>query len=139
MPLRDIFITVVILGLLPSCLLRPWIGILVWSWLGYMNPHKLCWGFARGMPFAFIVAVAVVLGIATAPDEKRRGLPMTRETLMLIGLWVVYTFSTVLAWYPDEAWPQWLKVSKIFLFTFFTLLYFQDRHRLRLLFMVLAL
>ena len=91
------------------------------------------------MPFAFIVAIAVILGIATAHDEKRRGLPMTRETLMLMGLWVVYTFSTVLAWYPDEAWPQWLKVSKILLFTFFTLFYFQDRHRLRLLFMVLAL
>jgi putative inorganic carbon (HCO3(-)) transporter len=91
------------------------------------------------MPFAFIVAVAVLLGIGTAHDEKRRGLPMTRETLMLIGLWAVYTFSTVLAWYPAEAWPQWLKVSKILLFTFFTLFYFQDRTRLRLLFMVLAL
>jgi putative inorganic carbon (hco3(-)) transporter len=91
------------------------------------------------MPFAFMVAIAVILGIATAHDEKRRGLPMSRETLMLIGLWAVYTFSTILAWYPDEAWPQWFKISKVLLFVFFTLYYFQDRHRLRLLFMVLAL
>jgi probable O-glycosylation ligase (exosortase A-associated) len=91
------------------------------------------------MPFAFIVAMAVLLGITTAPDEKRRGLPMSRETLMLMALWAVYTFTTVFAWYPDEAWPQWWKVSKILLFTFFTLFYFQDRTRLRSLFMVLAL
>jgi putative inorganic carbon (hco3(-)) transporter len=139
MPLRDIFITVVIIGLLPSCLFRPYFGILVWSWLGYMNPHKLCWGFARFLPFAFIVAICVLLGLVTAPDAKRRGMPMFRETWMLLGLWAMYTVSTIFSWYPNEAWPHLWKVSKILLFTFLTLFYFQDRKRLRTLFMVLAL
>lgn len=139
MPLRDIFLTVVILGLLPSCLLRPWIGILVWSWLGYMNAHKLCWGFARGMPWAEIVAITVFMGILVSPDKERRALPNFKETWMLLGLWAVYTLSTIFAWYPAEAWPQWEKVSKILLFTFLTLLYFQNRERLRILFLVLAL
>src|SRR5262245_56144701 len=102
MPLRDIFLTVVILGLLPSCLLRPWIGILVWSWLGYMNAHKLCWGFARDMPWAQIVAITVFMGILVSPDKERRALPNFKETWMLLGLWAVYTLSTIFAWYPDR-------------------------------------
>ena len=139
MPLRDIFITIVIIGLLPSCLFRPHVGILVWSWLGYMNPHKLCWGFARFLPFAFMVAVCVLFGLATAPDAKKKGMPMYRETWMLLGLWAMYLVSTIFSWYPGEAWPHLWKVSKILLFTFLTLFYFQDRTRLRTLFMVLAL
>jgi probable O-glycosylation ligase (exosortase A-associated) len=139
MPIRDIFLTLTIFGLLPVCFKRPWIGLLVWAWLGYMNPHKLCWGFARGMPFAQIVALVVLTGILMDRDNLRRQIPMFRETLMMAGLWIIFTFTTVFSFYPDEAWPHLGKVSKILLFTFVPLLYFQDRERLRMLFMVLAL
>ena len=44
--MRDILVTVLVFGMLPLILWRPWIGILVWSWLGYMNPHRQTWGFA---------------------------------------------------------------------------------------------
>lgn len=104
-----------------------------------MNPHKLCWGFARSLPFAFIVAVAVILGLVTVPDEKRRSLPMFRESWFLLALWADYTFSTVFSLYPELAWPHLWKLSKILLFTFITILYLQDRYRLRCLFMVLAI
>jgi probable O-glycosylation ligase (exosortase A-associated) len=58
---------------------------------------------------------------------------------LLIGLWADYLFTTAVAVYPDEAWPQLIKVSKILLFTFLTMMFFQNRERLRALFMVLAL
>ena len=91
------------------------------------------------MPFAYIIAVVVLIGVMTTRDEKRRTLPVCRETLLLIALWGVYTLSTAFALYPDEAWPQWWKVSKILIFSVLTLLYFQDRYRLRILFLVVAL
>lgn len=62
MPIRDIFLTAFVLLLLPVCFLRPWIGGLVWAWLGYMNPHRLCWGFAHDLPFALVVALATMGG-----------------------------------------------------------------------------
>ena len=40
--MRDIAVTAVVFGLLPFILWRPHIGILVWTWLGLMNPHRLC-------------------------------------------------------------------------------------------------
>ena len=139
MPIRDIVLTAIIVGLIPVCLSRPWIGILVWSWIGYMNPHKLCWGFARTMPVGYIVAIPVLMGIVSVPDKERRPIPFTRETWMLLFLWLDYAFTTSISFYPELAWPHLWKVSKILLFTFLTLMYFQDRARLRALFMVLAL
>jgi len=48
--MRDLFVTAVIFGLLPFIFKRPWVGILVWAWLSYMNPHRLAWGFALISP-----------------------------------------------------------------------------------------
>jgi len=45
--MRDLFVLAVVFGSVPVILARPWIGVLVWSWLAYMNPHRLAWGIAR--------------------------------------------------------------------------------------------
>ncbi len=62
--MRDLVVTLAVFGLLPLILWRPWLGILAWSWLGYMNPHRLAWGFATTMPFALMVAMATLVGLA---------------------------------------------------------------------------
>lgn len=139
MSIRDVVLTMVVFALLPVCLVRPWRGILVWSWLGYMNPHKLTWGFAREMPFASMVAVATLMGVVAAPDKERRAIPWSRETVLLAALWTIYAFTTVFAQNPDLAWPALEKISKILLFIFLTIMYFQSRERLHALFLVLAL
>lgn len=139
MPIRDIVLTAFIIYLVPVSLKKPWIGVLSWCWLTFMNPHYLCWGFARTLPFAQIIAIATVVGIVMSPDKERRGIPLTAQTQLLAGLWLVYTFTTIFAWYPDRAWDLWEKVSKILLFVFFSLMYFQNRERLRYMFLVLAL
>lgn len=139
MPIRDVVLTAIIFGVLPVCFVRPWIGILVWSWIGYMNPHRLTWGFAYSMPVAQMVGIATIAGILLMPDKERRPIPWLRETRLLLGLWGIYTLTTFMALYPDEAWPQLEKVSKILLFTFLTLKFFQTRERIRSLFLVLAL
>lgn len=137
MPVRDLLVTVIVIASLPISFRSPWIGVLVWSWLAYMNPHRLSWGFAYDMPFAQWVAIATLLGLLFSRD--RGPLPRTRETYLLMALWVLFTLSTIFAVYPDLAWPQWEKVSKAFLFTFLALLLFQDRTRLRYLLLTIVL
>jgi putative inorganic carbon (hco3(-)) transporter len=51
--MRDIIVTAIVFGLLPMALSRPYVGLYLYSWLSYMNPHKLTWGFATSMPFAY--------------------------------------------------------------------------------------
>lgn len=59
--MRDIALVIIVFGSLPFILARPYIGILMWSWLGYMSPHRLAYGFAYDFPFAQIVAITTIL------------------------------------------------------------------------------
>jgi hypothetical protein len=58
----DIIATLLAVGSLPFILRKHFFGVLMWTWLGLMNPHKLCWGFALTMPYAQIVAIAILVG-----------------------------------------------------------------------------
>ena len=68
---RDIVLTAFILGLLPAVLVRPHWGILLWTWVGLMNPHKMTWGFAYNFPFAMIIGVVTILAILMSREPKR--------------------------------------------------------------------
>ena len=80
--MRDIVLTLVIFGTLPFILWRPHIGVLVWTWIGFMNPHRLTWGFAYDMPFAMIVAVVTLVALLISREPKK--IPWTRETIFLL-------------------------------------------------------
>lgn len=136
-PVRDILITVVVLGLLPVCLARPWIGILVWSWLGYMNPHRLTWGFAYNLPFAQMAAIATLAGLIFTRD--RRPLPRASEVYLLLGLWATFLLSTMFSLYPDDAWLQFAKVSKILFMTLVTIVLCRGPKKVKALIWVIAL
>ncbi len=137
MSFRDLSLIVTILGLLPVCFFRPWIGVLVWAWIGLMNPHRLTWGLAYSMPFAMLVAIATLGGLVFTSD--RRPLPRTRELYILIALWGVFVLSTFQALYPLDAWDYLSRVSKILLMTFVSLLLLQDEKKLRAFVWVIAL
>jgi probable O-glycosylation ligase (exosortase A-associated) len=128
--LRDIALTLFILGLLPFILARAWVGVLVWTWIGLMNPHKLTFGFARDFPFALIVGVATLVAILISSERGRR-LPLTPVTTTLIAFVLWMSVTTLFALYPDAAWTQWNKVMKIQLMVFVTLLVMQSRERIQ--------
>jgi probable O-glycosylation ligase (exosortase A-associated) len=136
MPIRDVLVTLTVVAALPFCLARPWVGLLVWSWISYMNPHRLTWGFAHDLPFAMMVGLATLVGFPFAGDRKP--VVWTRETLLLLLLWGWFTVTTVFAMYPESAWIKWEATSKSLLMAFLTIPLFQDRRRLRILLLVIA-
>ena len=136
MPVRDIVLVVVIAGLLPVCFFRTWIGVLVWVWLAFMNPHRLTWGFANTLPFSEWVAMATLAGLVFSGDRKR--FVWTRETILLLALWAWFCVTTLTALYPEAARGQLERVSKILLMAFLPIPFFQDRRRLRVLLLVVA-
>ena len=134
--MRDVILTAIVFGALPFCFKRPYIGVLFWSWISFMSPHRLTWGFAYDLPFAQIVAVPTLAGLIFSKD--RRPIPMSPITILLGGFWLHMALTTVFAWYPDEAWPDIVRVSKIFFMTFVTIAVIHDRRELRYLLMVEA-
>lgn len=117
--------------------MRPWLGILVFSWVGYMNPHRYCWGPAHDFPFAQIVAVATLAGFFFTRDKDR--LHFERESVLILLLWIVFTVTTFSAVYHDSAWLMWQKTSKVLLMVLLTIPLIIDREKLRHLLLTIAL
>jgi probable O-glycosylation ligase (exosortase A-associated) len=126
-----------IAGLIPVSFLRPWIGVLAWSWIAYMAPHRLAWGFAFNLPVAMMIGVATIAGFVIAKDKKP--LPRVAEVWLILLLAAHFTLTTLLAINPELAWGKWDWVFKGLLIAFVTIWLFQDRSRLRALFMVITL
>lgn len=135
--MRDILVTLAVLGALPFVFRRPHYGIYLWSWLSYMNPHRLAWGFAVNLPFAMVTAVATLISYLFSKEPKR--FPLTRETFLLLVLLAWMTFTTFMAFYPQLAWAEWDKVWKIQLMTLVTAMLITDHKRLDGLIWVIVL
>jgi len=135
--MRDIFVTAVVFGALLLVFKHPHYGIYLWSWLSYMNPHKLAWGFATSIPFAFMTAVLTLTVYLLSKEPKR--MPWTPETILLLIFLGWVTLTTFFALYPQLAWVQWDKVMKIQIMTLLTAMLITDRKRLEGLVWVIAL
>lgn len=135
--MRDIALALVIFSILPFVFSRPHFGLYLYSWLSYMNPHRLAYGFAYTFPWAYITAIVTLLGLFFSKEPKR--MPWTREltVLTLLLLWMVVTSS--FAFFPQLAWPQMEKVAKIMLMIFLTPLVINTRERLHYLIWVIVL
>jgi len=137
MAIRDVVLLLIIVGSLPFCFARPWIGILMWSWIGYMNPHRYAWDVVKyALPPALLVGIPTLAGLVLT--KERKPFIWCRETILVIVLWCWFTVTTVCSLYPDDAWPEWIRVSKVILMLLVTVPLFQDRKKLRWLLLVIA-
>lgn len=135
--MRDILITVVTFSFLLMVFKHPHYGIYLWSWLSYMNPHKLAWGFATNISFALMTAVVTMTAYLISKEPKR--LPWTPETILLVIYLGWVTFTTFFALYPESAWIEWQRVLKIQTMTLLTAMLITDRKRLEGLVWVIAI
>jgi probable O-glycosylation ligase (exosortase A-associated) len=127
--MRDILFTVIVLGSLPVILFRPYVGILVFAWLGYFNPQKLSWGFATDIPFSLMVALTTLVALAFSNERKR--IPITGLTVAWLLFIVWMGITTVFAFYPDAALVQYERVLKIQLMSFAVILLITNEKRLQ--------
>jgi probable O-glycosylation ligase (exosortase A-associated) len=135
--MRDIVVTLLVFSAVPFVLVRPWLGILLWSWLGYMNPHRLSWGFAYDFPFSQVAALATLTGLVFTRD--RRGLPLTGTMVVWLLFLGWMTVTTYYALDPTVAMADFEKTMKIQLFALLTVSLIRTRERLTALVWVIAL
>jgi len=137
--MRDLFVTGVVLGILPLILRAPYIGILLWSWLGYMNPHRLAYGFAVTAPFAQITAIVTIIGLLINLKTESAKVPWSREVIVLLMFIAWMLISTIDAQFPQFAWPPFTKVIKIQVMIVLTLMLINTRPRIHHVVWIIAL
>src|SRR5438132_4281776 len=135
--MRDVALTLVIFGTLPFILWRPHIGVLVWSSIWFITPHRRTWSFAYDMPFAMIVALVTLVSLLISREPKK--IPWTRETILLLIFLGWLLLTTFNAMYPARAWPHLNQIWKILLMVYVTMILMQSKERIEELVWVIAL
>jgi probable O-glycosylation ligase (exosortase A-associated) len=126
--MRDIALALFIFGTIPFILTRPYIGLLVWSWLGYMNPHRLCYGFAISFPWVQLIAIVTLASLMFS--KERKNIPRSAVSVLLMVFLMWTALSTFYAVVPDSAWAAWKEFGKVMVMVFVTLILVNNRKRM---------
>lgn len=136
MSIRDLLVLGIVFGALPFVLRRPHYGVLLWSWLAFMNPHRMSWGIAYDFPVAMVAGLVTLFSVLVTSEPKK--LPVTPVTVTLILFVIWMSISTVFAFSPD-AMEGWEKMIKIQLIIFVIIMIMRTRERINQLVWVIVL
>ncbi len=134
--MRDVIVVFIFVVWLLFAFLRPHVGVLLLSWLGYMNPHRLSWGFAYNLPLSYTAALVTIPVFLFSKEKK--SIPINAITifwLLFLG-WICIT--TLAAFHPEQAQQQLIKVLKIQIVIYLTLAMFTSKERIHQLLWVIV-
>ncbi len=126
-------------GLLGLTLARPFVGVLLWSYISFLNPQRLIWGIGTSVPWALVVFCVTVAGCLLAREPKR---PTTLNMIpaLLLALLVCFTVTSLTALAPPPmVWEKWETVSKVLLGALLTALLLTDRRRIHALLWIMVI
>jgi probable O-glycosylation ligase (exosortase A-associated) len=110
--MRDLAFAATLVSLLALAAARPFVGVLVWCWIGFMNPHRECWGFAVSMPWAMLTFLVTVFGCVVAREPKR--LSLNAVTVLLAVFGVCITLTSIIGITPaEQRWQMWDRTIKV--------------------------
>lgn len=92
--MRDLVLITSFVIMLGPAFSMPHVGVLVWTWVALMNPHRLSFGFTRGLQLNLIIAVITLLAWILSRERVR--IPMTATTGLMIvfTIWMIVTTFT---------------------------------------------
>lgn len=125
-----------LLGLIPSIFINPYIGVLLYSWISFMSPHRLVWGFVTEIPLALVTAIATLIAWLASNEPKR--LRFDATVWLILAFAVVITVTTMLALNPKAAFIFWDRTIKELLFVLVTIALTTNRIRFHALLWVMA-
>jgi putative inorganic carbon (hco3(-)) transporter len=128
-----------LLVLLPIVFVRPFVGVILWSWISFMQPQRLVYGGVGGeLPWALLIFCATIIGCVLAREPKR--FPVNAMTVLIALFLVLITTTTMFALAPwDDAEKRWEFVFKEFLFLLVTAALLTSRERIHALIWVMVM
>lgn len=128
MGFRDIVVVGIVLVLALWAIRRPWIGVMNWTWLSIMNPHRYTWGFAFSAPLAAIAAASTLLGLIITKERRSPFHGAPTIWFLLFTAWI--TISWRMGYDPNGDYYQWTKVMKIFFMTYVALMLLMSKQHI---------
>lgn len=128
MSIRDIVLGIVILVAGLYALRRAWAGVLLWTWISVMNPHRYAWGALVNAPVAAFAGGIALLGLIFT---KERRSPFIGTSVTIFALFVIWmTLSWLMGHDVSGDYFQWNKCIKIYLMIFVTIALLQTKEHI---------
>lgn len=135
--MRDLLVFVLFIGVLPQCYLRPWVGLMAFSFLAYNRTQDLTWGFARSLPISQFIALATLAGWLTV-EPRPLSVRDPRNRVQWL-LWLVIGVSIFANEFRyDVQWNRYVELGKVILIAQLTAAFIVNRARLRQMMAVIA-
>ncbi len=135
--MRDFALTLIIFGAIPCIILRPHIGIVMWTWVSLMNPHRLTWGYSSELPISLIIGLVTIAAWMMSKESKK--VPWTGISVVML-LFVLWTnFTVIFAIDQEAALAKGIQFDKIVLMVFLTMVLMGSEKRLNALIWTIAL
>ena len=86
--MRAVIVTLIIFGAVPWMLYYPFTGLMFWVGIGYLNPHRLAYGFARDLPFVQVTAIVTMIAWIFSKEPKKfpvNAVTITSGTMRIIA------------------------------------------------------
>lgn len=135
--MRDILLLMI---LAPGCVIalrRPFVGAMLWAWLGIMNPHRLTYGFMYDAPVAQAIALCMLIGMLRSEEKRSPFVGAPVKWLVAFVAWMCLTTAT--AFYPQPSFILLQKILKIDLMLVLTLMVVRTRREIIALAWVVAM
>lgn len=136
--MRSLFFVLDMLCLLPIAMVRPFVGVLLWDWVAFMNPHRLVWGFGVDWPWALASFVMTIIGWVFSREPKRIAVNPTTVLMGLFVLGITVNMAFAMSPWPVE-YAAWLRVLKMFLFFIITASLLTDKRRIDALIWIIVI
>lgn len=130
----NLVMTIVYLGA-AWALMHPAVGVLLWTWVSVMNPHKLTYG-AENAPVAAIVGGATLIGLFLTRDKRQFFMVAPSLMLLLFTLWICVTYQ--FSFYPEQCFEMLVRILKINLMIFVLMMLLYTRKHIIALVWVLV-
>lgn len=120
----------------PAIIFKPYIGVLVWSWVSHMVPHSYTYGFAATFPFLVIVGGLTAVG--TIMSKEKTPLPM-HPTIVCILIYITWTYVTyAFAFEPSYGAEKINKFTKVIVFALLSTMIMQTPQRIKMFYYVMV-
>lgn len=127
--MRQIVLFLVVIALVPAAIAMPYVGVFLWSWLSFMNPHREVFGAAYDFPFVYWVAIPTLIAWFASRESKAVFRDATAMFMLVFLLWTCVT--TAAAFNRDWSFPFWERNAKSFVLVFVILGMINSKSRIQ--------
>lgn len=89
--MRDLLLGLLLLGLVPVAIMRPFLAVCVYAWISVMNPHRLTFGWAFDFNWAMLYGVVATIAVFWQHGARFHQAVTTLRWMMFFFLWTLVT------------------------------------------------